>query len=289
MKKPKSRWRLAVQIVFFVLVAAISANNALKIAGVSIPVLSSASLHAICPFGGVVSIYQVVTAGIYVQKVHSASFILMIIAFLVALLFGPVFCGWLCPMGSIQEWFGKLGKKILGRRYNRLIPAKVDRVLRYLRYAVLAWVLYMTAVTGKLIFADYDPYFALFNLWSSEIAIGGIIALAVTLALSLVIERPFCKYACPYGAALGIFNLFRIFAVRRNPPTCTNCKACDRACPMNIQVSTKPGRVRDHQCISCLECTSEKACPEMDTVIFGIGAPAAPAAAEPVPAKGATT
>jgi hypothetical protein len=122
MKKPKSRWRLAVQIIFFVLVAAISANNALKVAGVSIPVLSSASLHAICPFGGVVSIYQVATAGTYVQKVHAASFILMIIAFLVTLLFGPAFCGWLCPMGSIQEWFGKLGRKILGRRYNGPSP-----------------------------------------------------------------------------------------------------------------------------------------------------------------------
>ncbi len=290
MRKPKSRWRLAVQIVFFVLVAAISVNHTLGEAGVSIPILSSASLHAICPFGGVVSIYQVATAGTYVQKVHSASFILMIIAFLVALLFGPAFCGWLCPMGSSQEWFGKLGRKLLGRRYNRIVPAKLDRVLRYLRYAVLAWVAYMTAVTGKLVFAEYDPYFTLFNLWSSEVAIGGMVVLAVTLVGSLVVERPFCKYACPYGAVLGVFNLFRVFAVRRNPPTCTSCKACDRACPMNIEVSTKPGRVRDHQCITCLECTSEKACPVKDTVILGIGAPAAPAGKTPSqPATEATT
>jgi len=71
-----------------------------------------------------VSIYQVATAGTYVQKVHAASFILMIIAFLVTLLFGPAFCGWLCPMGSIQEWFGKLGRNILGRRYNRIVPRR---------------------------------------------------------------------------------------------------------------------------------------------------------------------
>ena len=136
--------------------------------------------------------------------------------------------------------------------------------------------------TAVLMFQNIDPYFALFNFWSSELALGGVIVLAVTLAASLVVERPFCKYACPYGAVLGIFNLFRIFGIRRNPPTCTNCKLCDRACPMNIQVSTKPGRVLDHQCISCLECTSEKACPEKDTVIFGIGAPPA---VEAAPAK----
>jgi polyferredoxin len=286
MKRPKSRWRLAVQIAFFALIAAISANRALELAGVSIPALSSASLHAICPFGGVVSIYQVITAGTFVKKVHSASFILMGIGLVVALAFGPAFCGWVCPVGSIQEWFGKIGKKILGRRYNRLVPAKVDRVLRYLRYGVLAWVLYLTAVTGQLAFEAIDPYFALFNFWSSEVAIGGLVMLGVTLALSLLVERPFCKYACPYGAVLGIFNLFRLFAIRRNPPTCTSCKACDRACPMNIAVSAKPGRVRDHQCISCMECTSEKACPVKDTVFLGIGAPAVIVTDEP--AKEAT-
>jgi polyferredoxin len=85
------------------------------------------------------------------------------------------------------------------------------------------------------------------------------------LLLSLVVERPFCKYACPYGALLGIFNLFRIFKIRRNPSTCIDCKACDRTCPMNIPVSTG-GAVRHHQCIACLKCTSEQACPVDKTV-----------------------
>ena len=78
-------------------------------------------------------------------------------------------------------------------------------------------------------------------------------------------ERPFCKYACPYGAVLGVFNLFRIVKIRRNPSTCIDCKACDKACPMNIPVSTG-GAVRNHQCIACLKCTSEQACPVKNTV-----------------------
>jgi polyferredoxin len=176
-----------------------------------------------------------------------------------------VFCGWVCPFGSIQEWFGKLGRKIFRRRFNRLIPYKVDRILRYLRYLMLGWVVYMTAATGTLMFADIDPYFALFNFWTSEVAIGGILILIAVLLLSLLVERPFCKYACPYGAVLGVFNLFRIFKIRRNAPTCIDCKACDRACPMNIPVSTS-GAVRHHQCISCLKCTSEQACPVDKTV-----------------------
>jgi polyferredoxin len=160
-----------------------------------------------------------------------------------------------------------LGKKFFKRRFNHFVPEKLDNVLRYIRYIVLAWVIYMTASTSTLIFASYDPYFALFNLWSSEVAIGGVIVLAVTLGLSLFVERPWCKYACPYGAVLGLSNMFRIFSIRRSETTCKADSACSIMCPMNIPVDTKT-TVHDHQCISCLECTSEAICPVAKTVIF---------------------
>jgi polyferredoxin len=263
--------RTLVQIFFFILIALISINHTLVQSGKGIPLLSSASLHALCPFGGVVSIYQFITVGTFVQKIHSSSFILMIIGFLLALLFGPVFCGWVCPFGSIQEWIGGIGRKLFKRRrYNHFIPAKIDHYLRYLRYLVLAWVIYMTAMTGKLIFQEYDPYYALFNFWTSEVAVIGLIILGLTLLGSLFVERPWCKYACPYGAVLGITNLFRVFKIRRTESTCKLDGACDIYCPMNIPVSTLK-IVRDHQCISCLECTSEARCPAAATVEFVAG------------------
>jgi polyferredoxin len=262
--------RNIVQIFFFILIAFISINHTLAESGKGIPLLSSASLHSLCPFGGVVTIYQYATLGTFTQKIHESSFVLMIVGFLLAILFGPAFCGWICPFGSIQEWLGKLGKKIFKRRYNRFIPAKFDRWLRYLRYIVLGWVVFMTATSGTLIFAAYDPYFALFNFWTSEVAIGGLIVLALTLTASLFVERPWCKYACPYGALLGVSNLFRVFRIRRTPGTCKFDGACDIYCPMNIKVSEKT-TVRDHQCISCLECTSEARCPAAGTVEFAAG------------------
>jgi polyferredoxin len=266
--RPRSIWiRRVVQFFFFALIALISINHTLSETGKGIPFLSNASLHALCPFGGVVTIYQYATSGTFVQKIHESAFIFMIIGFFLAVVFGPVFCGWVCPLGTVQEWVSSLGRKIFKKRFNHFVPVKVDRVLRFTRYLVLAWVIYMTAATGTLIFSDYDPYFALFNLWTSEVAIGGVIILAVTLFLSLFIQRPWCKYACPYGAVLGIFNLFRIFSIRRRSSTCTQCGACTALCPMNIAVDEKT-IVRDHQCISCLECTSEAVCPVAKTVVF---------------------
>ena len=269
--RPRSIWiRRVVQIFFFVLIALISVNHTLAESGVGIPLLSSASLHSLCPFGGVVTIYQFATVGTFVQKIHESAFVLMVIGFVLAILFGPVFCGWVCPLGTVQEWVSKWGRKLFKRRYNHFVPTRIDNILRYARYLVLAWVVYVTATSGTLIFADYDPYFALFNFWSSEVAIGGLVILGLTLVLSLFVERPWCKYACPYGAVLGITNLFRVFKIKRSESTCKADGACSIMCPMNIPVDTVK-TVRNHQCISCLECTSEAVCPVAKTVVFATG------------------
>jgi polyferredoxin len=258
-----------VQVFFFVLVALISFSKLLEELGVPLSFLPEASLHAICPFGGVVSIYKFATVGTFVQKIHESSFILMFLAFLLAVLLGPVICGWVCPFGTFQEWVGKLGRKMLKNKYNQFVPEKLDNYLRFIRYIVLIMVVYVTATTAKLAFSDIDPYYALFNFWSEEVSVMGLIVLGVVVVLSLFIERPWCKYACPYGAVLGLFNLFRIFKIRRNSSSCIHCKACDKTCPMNISVSGC-GSVLNHQCISCMKCTSENACPIADTVEFSV-------------------
>lgn len=259
-----------VQVFFFALIALIAVNHTLAESGAAIPFLTNASLHALCPFGGVETIYQYLTSGTFVQKIHQSAFVLMGLGFLLAVLFGPVFCGWVCPLGSIQEWFGKIGRAIFKRKYNHMIPPQIDRWLRYLRYGVLVWVIYATATSFSLWFEAYDPYFALFNFWSSEVAVGGLVVLGITLLGSLLVERPWCKYACPYGAVLGVFNLFRIFSIRREEGICKMDGACNRACPMNIEVSSVKV-VRDHQCISCMECTTEASCPFADVVAFSTG------------------
>lgn len=266
--KRKPLLRPWVQLAMFLLVAIIAVNHTLSETGGGIPLFSSASLHAVCPFGGVVSIYNLIGSGTFVKKIHESSIVLMTIVFVSSLFLGPLFCGWICPFGTFQEWISKIGKVILKKKQNRLIPFKIDKYLRWLRYGVLSWVIYMTAVTGVLIFQDVDPYYSLFQFWTGEVALSGFIVLGSVIILSLFVERPFCKYACPYGAVLGVFNLFRIIPLKRNKDTCINCKLCDKVCPMNITISTAVN-VRDHQCISCYECTSDEGvCPVPVTLEF---------------------
>jgi len=269
--KKKPRLRTIIQIIFFVLIALIAINHTLVESGGGIPLLSNASLHAVCPFGGVVSIYQLVTTGTFVKKIHESSLVLMVIVFASAVLMGPLFCGWICPFGTFQEWIGRLGKKIFKKKFNHFIPYKYDKYLRYLRYVLLFLVVFNTARSGLLLFENIDPYYALFQFWTGEVAVTALIVLAVITVLSLFVERPFCKYACPYGAVLGLFNLFRIVPLKRNTNTCISCSKCDRSCPMNIPVSSVE-TVKNHQCISCYQCTSDDGvCPVKNTVEFRTG------------------
>lgn len=256
------RW---VQVGFFLFIAAIAANHGLTEMGNGISWIPNMSLHAVCPFGGVVTLFTYVTDGLLIKKIHESSLVLMVLVFILSILVGPAFCGWVCPFGSVQEWVGKLGRKIFGKRYNHLIPKKSDRLLGWLRYGVLAWVLIVTAASFDLVFSTVDPYYALFQFWTGEVAVSAIVVLLTVLGLSLIVERPWCRYACPYGALLGITNKFRLFTIRRRAKTCVDCKQCDLVCPMGIEVSTSK-KVRDLRCISCMECSSDSACPIPETV-----------------------
>lgn len=257
--------RMITQIILFVLIFLISISKWLAEQGMTIIGLSDASLHAICPFGGVVTVYEFVTMGDFIQKIHSSAFILMALGFIVAILFGTIFCGFLCPFGAIQEWIGKIGRKIFSKKFNHFVPKKLDQVLRYLRYVVLILVVYQTARTAQLVFQSVDPYYALFNFFTNEVALAAYVILGFIVIFSLFVERPWCKYLCPYGALLGIFNTFRIFKIRRNQATCIDCGKCDNICPMNIEVSKKEV-IRDHQCITCYKCTNERTCPALDAL-----------------------
>lgn len=263
--KKKLNIRLIMQIIFFALILLISLNHNLQERGIEIPIIGSASLHALCPYGGVETFVSLVTAGIWVKKIHESAAVLMSIVLFLSIFFGPVFCSYICPLGTLQEWLGKLGRKLLRKRYNQIIPPAIDRYLRFIRYGVLIWTVYLTTQSLKLVFEAYDPYYALFNFWTGEVAVSCVIILSFVLLLSLIVERPWCKYACPLGALLGLTNHIKLFKVRRNKATCINCAKCTKECPMNIKVDEQTD-IKDHQCISCGICTSEQVCPVEKTV-----------------------
>jgi NosR/NirI family nitrous oxide reductase transcriptional regulator len=87
---------------------------------------------------------------------------------------------------------------------------------------------------------------------------------ASLLALSIFIERPFCKYLCPLGASLAMPSTFRWFGLRRKQE-CSTCKACAKGC--GAQAIDADGRIDHRECLHCLDCmilyTDTHACPPL--------------------------
>ena len=216
------------------------------------------SIHALCPYGGLESLYTIFSSGTFIDKIYSGTLGLFIITALLALLFNRGFCGWLCPFGALQELLGKLGGKVFLRKMT--MPVHIDRILRYLKYPVLVFTLILSWKTASMWVSPYDPWAAyghlgegISSLWT-EFTIGTIL-LAVTLIGSFFYNRFFCKYLCPMGGFLGLFSLISLSRIRRDKEKCMNCNLCSLACPMNIDVATAE-KVGQSECINCQECTS---------------------------------
>ena len=203
-------------------------------------------LRAICPFGALDALVNLDFERLAIP----------IGVLLVAVLMGAAFCGRLCPLGSLQEWIGRLGHRVLGRRYNRSIPG--DRFLGYARYLVLAAVA-ATALGFLALETDYfNPSLALVHTWTSAVPITAVLLLVAVAVGSFFVERPWCRWLCPYGALLGAVGRVSPWTIRRNRDTCIDCGRCDRACPLAVRVASVDA-VRDGRCNRCERCVA--ACP----------------------------
>lgn len=215
------------------------------------------AIDAICPFGGIEALYKFIISHEFLKRTNMSNFVLLGGSIALVIIVGRFFCGWICMLGFLQEIFGKIGRKLFGKRF--VIPVKADRYFRFLKYIVFFAVVYLTWKIGDLIIRPYDPFAAWAHLPSGlevfEDFLIGFIILAGSLLLSMFLDRFFCKYLCPLGGFLGILHRIGLYKIKRDESTCIDCKKCDDVCPVNIEVSTSE-RVASSECINCMQCVS---------------------------------
>ena len=194
---------------------------------------------------------------------HRAGWYVLGIIMIFGLSLGRTICGWLCPLGLIQELLHKIPTP-------KIKKSRVTRALSYLKYVILAvfvvavpmWygVRHDLAVPG---FCKYicpagtfegaigllsnpknTSYFAMLKiLFTRKFVIMIIIGTACIFCY-----RSFCRFICPLGAIYGLFNKLALISVKVDENRCNGCGACVRNCKMDVR------HVGDHECINCAKC-----------------------------------
>ncbi|MBV6271868.1 NosR/NirI family protein [Alcaligenaceae bacterium CGII-47] len=162
------------------------------------------------------------------------------------------FCGWLCPFGALQELTNRIAKRLGVKQIH--VPHGAHQRLSAIKYVIFMVLfglsMYELSVAEQL--AEVEPFKTVIILkfmryWPF------VLFAVLLLAAGLFIERFYCRYLCPLGAALAIPAKLRTFDWLRRYRTCGNpCQRCNIECP--VQAINPEGDINPNECIQCLHC-----------------------------------
>ncbi|MQU92858.1 4Fe-4S binding protein [Sinorhizobium meliloti] len=177
---------------------------------------------------------------------------------------GP-FCGWLCPFGALQELLNKIAVKLKIPQvkvpwglHERLWPIK------YIIFLGLFGLSFYSMAYAEML-AEVEPFKTAIIL--KFVREWPFVLFAVALLVAgLFIERFYCRYLCPLGAALAIPGRIRMFEWLKRWPECgTPCQRCAKECP--VQSIHPEGQINVNECIYCMHCQElyhdDHRCPHM--------------------------
>ena len=222
-----------------------------------------------CPLGALQNAFA--------QSGTRAGYYVLGIIGLYGIIFARTICGFLCPVGLMQELLNLIPS-------FKIPKSKVTRVLSYLKYVVLAVLvigvplLYGLQGIAVPAFCKYICPAGTFEgglgllinpvNWSGGRdllnMLGSIFTWKFALLFAIIVlcvfmYRPFCRFLCPLGAIYGFFNKIAFLGVKVDKVKCTNCGLCVKNCQMDVKC------VGDHECINCGKCM--KVCP-MQAISF---------------------
>ena len=194
---------------------------------------------------------------------HRAGWYMMGIILLFGTVLGRTICGWICPVGLIQELLHKIPTfKIKKNRITRLLSCLKYVFLAVFVIAVPLWYglrhdipvpgfcKYICpagtfeGAIGLLSNPNNSSLFGMLGVFfTSKFVIMIIIALACIFCY-----RSFCRFICPLGAIYGLFNRFCLVGVKVDMSKCNGCGSCVRHCGMDVK------HVSDRECIHCAKC-----------------------------------
>ena len=163
-----------------------------------------------------------------------------------------VYCGWLCPFGALQELLNAAARRLEVKQVA--VPHALHERLWVIKYTLFITILALSFYSMKdaLILAEAEPFktaisFRMIRAWPF------VAFVLVLLVAGLFIERFYCRYLCPLGAALAIPAKLKIFDWLHRRPQCgRECRLCEQKC--TVGAIDPLGRINPNECVLCLRC-----------------------------------
>jgi NosR/NirI family nitrous oxide reductase transcriptional regulator len=180
----------------------------------------------ICAVGSVQNISLALFNDNYTMPFSALLF--FIIPLIFALLFGRVFCAGVCPLGAIQELTGFKQVKV---------HKTIESMLASIPFVYLGLAVLFAATGSQFIICRYDPFIGIFRL---DAPYTMIIFGSLLLIVGIFVNRPYCRYLCPYGVLQNIFSRFSVKHLTISPEECRNCRLCETGCPYDAILPSDP-------------------------------------------------
>jgi len=173
------------------------------------------------------------------------------------------YCGWLCPFGALQELTNRIARYFKVPQWE--LPWGLHERLWPVKYMIFLGLfgVSLTSITMAETLAEVEPFKTAIILkfmrdWPF------VVFAVVLLLIGLFVERFYCRYLCPLGAALAIPARMRMFDWLKRYRDCGSpCQTCAKECP--VQAIHPTGEINPNECVNCLHCQvlyqSETKCP----------------------------
>lgn len=166
-----------------------------------IPGKDTANPEAYCPMGGLQALTTFFVKGSLPCSMSMVQIVMGIVLAAAVVLFSKLFCGYLCPLGTVQDLLMKLRNTIGWRGIVVKNGTVADKVLRVIKYVLLFWIFYSTATASELFCKNLDPYYAVATGFKGEITLWmSLISVAAVILCGFMVNMFWCKYLCPLGA-----------------------------------------------------------------------------------------
>ncbi|MGN1210323.1 MAG: 4Fe-4S binding protein [Candidatus Cryptobacteroides sp.] len=173
------------------------------------PSTEKADPEALCPMGGLQAFSTFLAKGSLPCSMTSAQIVTGLLLVVAVILFGKLFCAFICPLGTVQDLIGKFRRSIRIKSLPIRNGSFADKFLRIFKYALLFWVFYMTVSASELFCKNFDPYYAVATGMKGEITLWmSVTALVLLILGSFLVDMFWCRYVCPLGAISNTFKFW---------------------------------------------------------------------------------